>query len=125
LFYILSKDGNQLTDKWQFYRHTQSPFLRPAFILSSAISPYPYPNDIIFNLSVISFYFANPNKYTIGSAPGDNTNINGYVQSLSSNDSIILNIGLSVNYYPNTFPTYCFIAYNILAGLNDPYNNSF
>ena len=51
---------------------------------SLAISPCPYPKEMIFNLvGSISHSLAKLRRYVMGSAPGDNTNMMGVVHSES------------------------------------------
>lgn len=113
--------GIQLTAKWQFWRHTQSPFLLPFKIRFWAIYPCPWPNDNIFKRVSIYFYLAKESKYEIGSAPGLNTKIIGVVQDESLKEPFKSKTGDSINNFPKMCNTKCFINDTSFSSLRSLY----
>jgi len=75
---IFSNSGMNEAAKWQFCKNTHCPRRIDWLIACLAISPCPWPRDLIMRLELILFLMARVSTSTLGSAPGDRMNISGW-----------------------------------------------
>ena len=78
-----SRVGIQLTQRWQFSRHTHFPECCASWMACSAFSPWPWPSDMLVSLSLKPTSSASLSSSSIGAAPGVSTKTSGVVQLLS------------------------------------------
>ena len=81
---IYSNFGINEAAKWQFYKKIHLPYSIPSYIAAQALSPYPYPKDLIINFEFMLNLEAKFSTSTLGSAPVERTNIKGVWQLESS-----------------------------------------
>ena len=81
---IYSSFGIKEAAKWQFYKNTHFPSAIASSIAALALSPWPYPKDLIVNFEFMLNFWAKFSTSILGSAPVDKTKIKGlwFVESL-------------------------------------------
>mmetsp|Transcript_24000 Transcript_24000/g.78087 ORF Transcript_24000/g.78087 Transcript_24000/m.78087 type:complete len:223 (-) Transcript_24000:3073-3741(-) len=98
--------------RWQFCRHTQSPFFCAAATSCSAIGPWPCPRLTICRRSpgIHPFLVAKRWSMEVGSAPVLKTKMTGVRHDVSGKTSSSVHGGASVNFWPILLPTYSWNA---------------